>query len=265
MVLKAALHVHSTYSDGEMSLREVCERLVADGCRIICMADHADTFDDAKLQAYTQECRALSDSRVRIVPGLEYSCRSRMHIVGYGVQECIESDDPQVVIERIRKTGGVSVIAHPAPQHLGPIADFAELPDGIEVWNYKYDGVAAPRPEVFQLVTSLQARRPDLRAFYGIDLHWKKQARDLFVELSIDAESDHAVLDALRQGRFVGVSRRWRLPSDGQLTPELLADFAARTARAKPWRDLRRTVKRWLGPYGRLLPASVKSQLRRFL
>jgi hypothetical protein len=39
-----------------------------------------------------------SDERSRFVPGLEFGCVQRMHIVGYGVTRVIDSDDPETVI-----------------------------------------------------------------------------------------------------------------------------------------------------------------------
>jgi aryl-alcohol dehydrogenase-like predicted oxidoreductase len=49
---------------------------------------------------------------------------------------------------------------------------FDPLPDGIEVWNSKYDGRYAPRPGTFEMLARTKVRRPDVRAFYGQDLHW---------------------------------------------------------------------------------------------
>jgi hypothetical protein len=58
-----------------------------------------------------------------------------------------------------------------------------------------------------------------------MDYHWKHQFRELQVELTINNLSDASVLDALRRGAFVGVVRQWRLPSDGDVAPELMQEF----------------------------------------
>jgi hypothetical protein len=263
--LRAALHVHSSYSDGELSLAQLRDLLLSRGCSVACMADHASAFDTAKAQEYVAECQSLSDERFRFVPGLEFDCEPRMHVIGYGVTALADSADPEVVFGHIADKGGVSVIAHPAPEHLGLIPLFRVLPDGIEAWNTKYDGAAAPRPEVFALITRLRTRRADLLAFYGLDLHWRRQPARLYAELQVGSAGEEAVLACLRTGRFTGTCDETRLPSDGVLPDELLAEFGIRNGRSQRVRRLMRRVKRWAGPLGRSLPAPIKSRLRRFL
>jgi predicted metal-dependent phosphoesterase TrpH len=264
MKMLAALHVHSTYSDGELPLAQVRDLFLATGCKLVCMADHADFFDEGKLAAYIAECRQLSNQQILVRPGLEFECHGRMHIVGYGVEALIDSADPTEVIDHIARAGGVSVIAHPAPEHLPLIPSFPRLPDGIEVWNTKSDGPAAPRPAVFALLQELRNRKPDMLAFYGVDFHWKHQFRGLLNEITVATDGDGALIDALRTGSFEGVHGALRLPSNGKLPAELLADFAVRNARAGRVRKLLKRFKKWSGPLGRVLPAPLKSQLRRF-
>ncbi len=82
MTLKGALHIHSTYSDGEFTLTELKQIFLAAGCSFLCMTDHAEHFNETKLRAYLDECRSLSDDEFRFVAGLEYECERRMHILG---------------------------------------------------------------------------------------------------------------------------------------------------------------------------------------
>jgi hypothetical protein len=264
MKVTAALHVHSTYSDGELPLAQVRDLFLGAGCQLVCMADHADFFDDSKLADYLVECRQLSNNQIRILPGLEFECWGRMHIVGYGVERLVASEDPSVVIEHIAASGGVSVLAHPAPAHLPLIPSFTLLPDGIEAWNTKSDGATAPRPAVFDLIRELRRRKPNLLAFYGVDFHWKYQDRSLLNEVTLAGDGNRAVIEALRAGDFEGVIRELRLPSNGVVPPELLAEFGLRNARSSRLRKLVRRLKKLGGPLGRALPAPLKSQLRRF-
>ena len=263
-MIMAALHVHSTFSDGEFTLRELREKFISAGCGLIGMADHADAFDIDKTRRYVSECEQLSDNRLRFLPGLEFGCIQRMHIVGFGVTSLIESTDPATVIAHIRANGGVAVIAHPPDQLFELIERLDLLPDGIEGWNSKYDGRYAPRPATFELILRLRARQPALHAFYGQDLHWRKQYAGLFNMLDVPRAERPMVLEALRGGAFEGSAAALHLPSSGHLAAEQIEDFARVNARSQRVRSALRSARQMMGGAFALLPAPLKAHLRRF-
>ena len=127
-MLKGAIHIHSTYSDGEFTLAQLREVYAALGCDFVCMTDHAEYFDAAKNKSYIDECRSLSDDRFRFITGLEYTCDNRMHVLAYGVTSPVTTTDPQKVIRHIKNEGGISVIAHPMDSAFEWIESFEELP-----------------------------------------------------------------------------------------------------------------------------------------
>lgn len=268
---RAVFHCHSTYSDGECTLRELREIFVAEGLDFACMTDHAEFFDAERLRAYREECDALSDARFRFVAGLEFECERRMHVLGYGVTALAGTTDPQAVIRHVEAEGGVSVIAHPMDSMFEWIETFDSLPDGIEAWNTKYDGRYAPRAGTFRLIARLRARRPQMRAFYGTDLHWRHQYRGLSNAVACDAEAlrrdaagaRDAVLAALRRGDFAGLKGEAELPSSGDLSAEQLARFERVNGRYHLWRNLLKQAKKASGRVGKSLPAPIKAQLRR--
>ena len=264
-MLQGALHIHSTYSDGEFSLAELRELFLQAGCRFACVTDHADAFanDDARLDAYRRECESKSDARFRFIAGLEYTCVDRMHVLGYGVTTPIDSADPEEVIRRIRELGGLAVVAHPKDTAFEAIERFDPLPDGIEVWNSKYDGRYAPRAGTFALLARAKTRRGDMRAFYGQDLHWRRQYRGLFVMVDAGSPDRATVLAALAAGRFSGLKENLRLPSDGVLAPAMLAAFERRHERSQRMRGWMRRVKGWIEHAGLGVPRPIKAQLRR--
>ena len=263
-MMKGALHVHSTYSDGEFTLPELRSAYSDLGCQFICITDHAEAFDQEKLRRYHEECAALSDQGFRFVAGLEYSCERRMHILGYGAKSLLGTVDPQNVIAGIRDLGAISVIAHPKDEALPWIESFDTLPDGIEAWNSKYDGRYAPRAQVFHTLSRLQERKPQMLAFYGQDLHWRKQYRGL---LNIMVECPHlsedGILTALRRGDYVGTTSNLELPSSGQMPVELLARFAAIHGRSRRLRSFASEVKKALDSLGISVPGALKAHLRR--
>jgi predicted metal-dependent phosphoesterase TrpH len=260
---RGALHVHSTYSDGEFTLAELRDVYRAAGCAFACVTDHAEYFDGDRLEAYAAECAALSDGRFRLLPGLEYNCERKMHILGYGVTALPWAAAPEEVIGGIAARGGVSVIAHPRDADFPWIETFDRLPCGIETWNSKYDGRYAPRPGTFGLLRRLQAREPSLRAFYGQDLHWRRQFRGLFVTVRCQSPGRDAILAALAAGDFWGVKGNLRLPSSGELSAGLLARFAALHRCSDGLRRLMKGAKKLMDRCGARVPSPVKAQLRR--
>lgn len=262
-MLKGALHFHSTYSDGEFTLPELRAIYAGAGCGFACITDHAEFFDQAKLQAYLADCAANSDERFLFVPGLEFSCDRKMHILGYGVTALAGFTDPQSVITHIESSGGLSVIAHPRNDMLDWIESFDRLPRGIEAWNTKYDGQYAPRREVFELIRRLRGKKSDLNAYYGQDLHWKKQYRGMFVELQAGTVSRASVLEALADGKYHGIKDGLVLPSDASLATEQLREFQRINARSNSLRGFAKSANSLLERLHVKVPAGIKAQLRR--
>lgn len=263
-MLKGAIHIHSTYSDGEFTLAELREVYLAAGCAFACVTDHAQCFDAAKVQAYADECARYSDRRFAFIPGLEFGCAGRMHILGYGVTKLAYNNNPEDIIEHIEGSRGISVIAHPRDTAFPSIESFQRLPDGIEAWNSKYDGRYAPRPDVFQLLNRLQRRRPGMHAFYGQDLHWKKQFRGLLNVVRAGTPPDpQEILAAFARGDYHGVKDSIDLPADGRISEVLMQRFAQIHRRSNAMRNLIRVTKKQADRLGLSVPASVKSHLRR--
>jgi hypothetical protein len=262
-MLKGALHVHSTYSDGEFTLRELRETFLSDGCSFVCMTDHAEFFDQKSIERYLSECDFLSDEKFLFVAGLEYRCEREMHILGYRATKLTQTTDPQEVIRHIDSQGALPVIAHPKDDFFEWIEGFDTLPLGIETWNTKYDGRYAPRPGTFALLLRLKQRAPQMHAFYGQDLHWKKQFRGMFVTLDSSSLDPAAILSELAAGRYGAEKDKLRLPSSGVLPEALLAEFDRVHARSyRMWRFLK-NGKQALDRLGIRVPESLKAQMRR--
>ena len=261
-MLKGAIHIHSTYSDGEFTLPELRALFIAEGCRFVCMTDHAEWFDERSLASYISECAALSDDKFCFVHGLEYGCEQRMHILGYGAEKLASTQDPQQVIRHIEAQHAVSVIAHPKDAFFAWIETFENLPAGIETWNSKYDSRYAPRPGTFALLRRLQQREPGMLAFYGQDLHWKKQYHGLFIELNCGSNDPGQILNALRRGDYCGIKEGISLPSSGKLPEDLLAEFDRQHRKSDRMRNVFKSGKKALDRMGIKVPASVKAKLR---
>ena len=143
------------------------------------------------------------------------------------------------------------------------IESFEELPDGIEAWNTKYDGRFAPRPETFRLIRRLQQRRPSLLAFYGQDLHWKKQYRGIFIELNWESTERQHVLQALRNGDYSARNGSTELASSGTVSEEILENFSAVQQRYTGLQRWLKRMKKAADHLGIPVSSRVKAQLRR--
>jgi hypothetical protein len=262
-MLKGAMHIHSTYSDGEMTLSELREQLVGAACSFACVTDHAEAFDPDKLRQYTKDCGALSDERFLFIPGLEYECERRMHILAFGLVAPLGTHNPEELIRDIEERGGISVIAHPKDAAFSWIESFSVLPSGLEVWNTKYDGQYAPRPATFRLIERLQQRKPDLLAFYGQDLHWKRQHHGMFNCVWADTVERNAILQNIRGGKYHAVKTAMELPSNGRISEDQLTRFAAIQRRSARVREIFQNAKRAADRVGLRVPDSIKSRLRR--
>jgi predicted metal-dependent phosphoesterase TrpH len=262
-MLKGAIHIHSTYSDGEFTLVELRDLFRSAGCAFVCMTDHAEAFDAESVRRYHAECESLSDASFCFIPGLEYGCEQKMHILGYGARQLAQTINPQEIIRFIEAQGAISVIAHPKDDHFAWIESFETLPRGIETWNSKYDGRYAPRPGTFALLQRLRERRAGLQAFYGQDLHWRKQFRELFVKVDRDTLTPESILEALGSGAYTGSKAELALPSSGVLPEELLHTFAREHEKSDRIRNLLKRGKTILDRIGIRIPTSIKAQLRR--
>jgi hypothetical protein len=262
-MIKGAMHVHSHYSDGEFTLAELRDIYLDEGCAFVCTNDHAEYFDEKRLQAYYRECEALSDEKLLFFPGLEYRCERNMHILAYGRTGLTTGSDPETVIRFIQDQQAVAVIAHPKDDFFPWIESFHTLPNGIEVWNSKYDGRYAPRPGTFALLQKLKQNNPAMLAFYGQDLHWRKQFRQLYVELQSESLEANKLLPDIARGKFCGRKGDLRLPSDGVLPEDLLKQFGEANARSHRMWNLVKSGKNILDRLGIAVPESVKAPLRK--
>lgn len=262
-MLKGALHVHSTYSDGEFTLEELRKIFLSEGCSFVCISDHAEYFHEASIQNYLEQLRHFSDKEFCFVPGLEYRCDQGMHVLGYGASVLATISDPQGIFRHIEDQGAISVIAHPKDEHFPWIETFETLPRGIETWNSKYDGRYAPRRRTFELLQRLRNRTPAMHAFYGQDLHWQKQFRGLCVFLDCNTAEPKPILAALTGGKYHAEKDAIPLPSSGILPDALLAEFERAYARSSGARQFLRRGKQALERLGIRVPESLKAQARR--
>ena len=112
------------------------------------------------------------------------------------------------------------------------------------------------------MLQKLQQRKPGMLAFYGQDLHWKKQFHGLFVQLNCQSNEPAQILNALRHGEYLGIKDDVTLSSSGKLPDDLLAEFDRQHRKSDRMRNVFRSGKKALDRMGIKVPASVKAKLR---
>jgi hypothetical protein len=236
--LSGILHVHSRFSyDGEHSLDEIAAFGRRRGYGFICMSEHSDTLDAPSMDAYVAECARVTTDGCVVIPGVEFSLDTGLHLLGLGIRRFTPAREAHHVAQFIRDEGGVAVVAHPARYCYAVPEELAASISGIEVWNGGYDGRFVPDHRILRLWQRLKTRNPLLLAFGGPDLHRLTGHSHVKVFLACGALTRDEVMRALREGRFVVANGCFAL--DARVLPGR-ARLAAITAVRRLYEILRR-------------------------
>lgn len=152
------LHVHSTFSDGEVSAEQLVEEAKRQGLKYIAISDHNTLNTYLQMDILKEEI---------VIPAIEFDCWCGtvfLHMLGYGVdvnnkelqalcaktKRGTEADwvrifsfkHPKKVIKAIHNAGGIAVLAHPACCFVFSLERFVKKLikfglDGIEIY-YPY-------------------------------------------------------------------------------------------------------------------------------
>ena len=182
-------HVHTQWSDGRLTLREVIDLygrtgrfdviaitdhilmkrdLLARAGRIATLGQRAfgvreDAFDDYLTEIQDEAARARREYDMLVIPGAEVTqnrirSKRNAHIIALDIKEYISADQsPNAVLAEIRRQGAVSIACHPHHRTTRRIEISTcylwdhrkELSDLVDVWE------AANRDDLFS-VTSLK-------------------------------------------------------------------------------------------------------------
>ena len=234
---KGVLHIHSVFSDGEESLDRLAERFRLAGMSFAAVSDHAEVFDDRRMEEYVLLCEALSSSSFVVIPGLEFALHGGdIHILGYGITRRVRFKSAEGLVDGIHEAGGIAVLAHPPFGSINILGSVRAKLDGIEVWNGRYDGTHAPRADSFQLLRRIRSMNPKAVAYCGIDLHKAAQLRKpVFIELDADRLDRETILGTLRTGNFTVHGSNIAIPSTGHLTFVQELSIAVKQPLCRPW------------------------------
>ena len=209
------LHVHSNLSyDGRNTLAEIAFLGRSRGYRFVGMSEHSDTFDPQKMAYLVNECRRLSDASFLMIPGLEFTCDNRLHLLALGIDSYTDTTNPVLVARFAKAQGGLAILSHPSRYGYQIPSGLEMVLDGIEVWNAAYDGRFLPNDRAIRLWKAMHGRNNSLRAFGAQDLHTIRDHRHVRVSVRCDQLTRDMIVKSLRDGDFVISNSYVRLQSD---------------------------------------------------
>src|ERR687896_629099 len=106
--LACVVHLHSTYSDGTGTVREIARAARRAGADVVLLTDH-DTLEakDRGEEGWYRD--------VLLLVGTEVSPRRRNHYLAFGIERTIDHDglDAAGICRAVRDAGGFGFAAHP--------------------------------------------------------------------------------------------------------------------------------------------------------
>ena len=216
------LHIHSTYSDGKLSIPELVDFYGKRKVKIIAITDHlceeetflgkASNFLDKTLTKetfpqYLKEIereaeRAMSEYGMLVIPGVEFTKNSLFfkrsaHVLALGIKEYIQADLNIIeMLAEIKKQGALSIAAHPVSTRMVEHQTYylwdkrEELFDKFDAWE------VASGPHFFDEVLA-----SGLPLIANSDFHHPKQFKSW--KTLIDCELNFSSLSqAVREQRI---------------------------------------------------------------
>ena len=160
-MFKIDLHMHTTASDGALSSKEIINLAIQKDMKAIAITDHNSISGIKEALEYSK------DKDIEVVPGIEIRCKfedcPEVHIIGLFIDyknevllDLLNQKNISIkqVIEIIKNTGGISILAHPgvylnkSEKIINEFILFGG--QGIEV-NYPYDKVYGLNRELSDL------------------------------------------------------------------------------------------------------------------
>jgi hypothetical protein len=215
--LRGAIHLHTTLShDCALSLEQLVDLLKKRWYSFIAITEHSYDIDDLKMINLVKQSDQLSSHGFLIIPGLEFRCHDDIDILGYGVFQTCDSDDPATIITHIHDHEGVAVLAHPTVRNYPIEKEWVMLLDGAEYWN-RQEGKYMPQMKSIKRFLQFRKWNHNIKAFWGLDLHRAKSYYPISILVNANNNNRETILQALRHGDFESESPLLKLNSDGQL------------------------------------------------
>jgi hypothetical protein len=233
------LHMHTRYSDGHGSHTDIAQAAMRAGLDAVIVTDH-NVWVNGPEDVY-QEGR----QRVLLLVGEEVHDQARqpqkshLLVIGAGREVATLAHDPQLLVNEVRRSGGLSFIAHPKDPE-APAVGESDISwedwqvqgfTGLELWNSMSEFKSRLKSKAHAIYYALNPERiasgrrvvaiggsdahqlpgrmgPIKRTLFPYEYHFRGINTHLFVPSPLNGdvgEDRRMVLEALRIGRgFIG-------------------------------------------------------------
>jgi hypothetical protein len=199
---RGLIHLHTSCSyDGTMSLPDVVNLGKKKHMDFIIVTEHAEDFDDKKLQILVNECEKASAKEFLVIPGLEFNCNG-MHILGIGIEKYIQGTDPVALIQKIHEDDGLAILAHTAYYKNIPFEKLMDV-DIIEIWNPRYGETLSPSVKSMKIIHTFRTMKKSFKATGGLDFHKAEDLVSLFQVVFSARLTQKDILGSLKRGDFI--------------------------------------------------------------
>jgi hypothetical protein len=208
------IHIHTTYSyDGTLSLTDFVNLVKAKRYDFIILTEHAEDFDDKKMQFVIDECKSATDESFLVIPGLEYNINDEIHILGIGIEKYINERDPEKLIRKIHENNGLAILAHTAEyKKVIPYKKIKDV-DFIEIWNPRYGEKISPSIKSIKILHEFRKMKNTYMASGGLDVHKLEDIVPLYQSVFSARLNQKEILDSLKRGEFITTNGFIELPS----------------------------------------------------
>jgi hypothetical protein len=198
---KGIIHIHTTYSyDGTLSISDFVNLAKKGNIDFIVLTEHAEDFDDKKMQLFINDCNKATHEDFLVIPGLEFN-KNGIHILGIGIERFINDTDPEELIRKIHENNGLAILAHTADYKNIPYLTLKDV-DMIEIWNPRYGERLSPSIKSIKIFHQFQTMKKKYIASGGLDLHRSEDLVPLYQVVSANQLKQKDILDSLERGNF---------------------------------------------------------------
>ena len=221
---RGLIHIHTTYSyDGTLPLTDIVIQVKNRRYDFILLTEHAEDFNDEKMQSFVDECTKVTNENFLVIPGLEFNINDEIHILGIGIKKYIHERDPEILIRKIHENHGLAILAHTAYYKKDiPYAQLKDV-DFVEIWNPRYGERISPGIKSIKILREFRKMKKTFIASGGLDLHKLRDLVPLYQIVFSERLTQKDILSSLKCGDFTTTNGFIVLPSLKEPTPALAA------------------------------------------